>query len=157
MIVTDTTLSGYTVINGSWGLQMGLLVGALYNYYMYPSDKVYGYLEGLTGTIEFDRILICYIHGILILVNILMHSSRLNAPILKYIFSFAGMLLYVYLVICVSYINYQTPTPDDSPNIATGAVVTWFRIEIATWFGVVISNMVFMLLRSLFKHKVDFS
>jgi len=101
--------------------------------------------------------LICYIHGILILVNILMHSSRLNAPILKYVFSFAGMLLYVYLVICVSYINYQTPTPDDSPNIATGAVVTWFRIEIATWFGVVISNMVFMLLRSLFKHKVDFS
>ncbi len=38
MIVTDTTLSGYTVINGSWGLQMGLLVGSLYNYYIYSSD-----------------------------------------------------------------------------------------------------------------------
>ena len=157
MIVTDTTLSGYTVINGSWGLQMGLLVGALYNYYMYPSDKVYGYLEGLTGTIEFDRILICYIHGILILVNILMHSSRLNAPILKYVFSFAGMLLYVYLVICVSYINYQTPTPDDSPNIATGAVVTWFRVEMCIWFGILASNITFMFLRSIFKHKVDHS
>lgn len=157
MIVTDTTLAGYTVINGSWGLQMGLLVGALYNYYMYPSDKVYSYEEGLTDKIEFTRVLICYIHGILILVNIMMHSSRLNAPILKYVFSFAGMLFYVYLVISVSYINYETPTPVDSPNIATGAVVTWFRIEIATWFSVVISNTVFMFLRSLFKHKVDYS
>jgi hypothetical protein len=55
MIVTDTTLSGYTVINGSWGLQMGLLVGALYNYFMYPSDKVYGYTTDLQPLIEFDR------------------------------------------------------------------------------------------------------
>jgi hypothetical protein len=101
--------------------------------------------------------MICYIHGILILVNILMHSTRCNAPTLKYIFSFAGMLIYVYLVISVSYINYMTPTPDDSPNIATGAVVTWFRIEIATWFGVVFSNMMFMFLRSMFKHKIDHS
>jgi len=67
------------------------------------------------------------------------------------------MLIYVYLVISVSYINYMTPTPDDSPNIATGAVVTWFRIEIATWFGVVLSNMMFMFLRSMFKHKIDHS
>ena len=39
------------------------------------------------------------------------------------------MLLYVYLVIGVAYVNYYTPTPDESPNIATGAVVTWFRVE----------------------------
>jgi len=45
MIVTDSSINGYTVINGSWGLQMGLLVGSLYNYFMYPSDLVYGYKD----------------------------------------------------------------------------------------------------------------
>lgn len=30
MIVTETTLVGYTVINGTWQLQVGLLAGAIY-------------------------------------------------------------------------------------------------------------------------------
>ena len=159
MIVTDTTLSGYTVINGSWGLQFGLLVGSMYNYFTYPSNEVYGYLEHdkIVYWVEFTRVLIMCIHGVLIMVNILMHSTRLNAPILKYVFSFAGMLLYVYLVISVAYVNYYTPTPDASPNIATGAVVTWFRVEMCIWFGILCSNITFMFLRSIFKHKVDHS
>lgn len=36
-------------------------------------------------------------------------------------------------------------------------MVTWFRIEIATWIGIVFSNMGFMFLRSMFKHKIDHS
>jgi len=45
MIITDSTLTGFTVINGSWGLQLGLFVGSLYNYFLYPSDKVYGFID----------------------------------------------------------------------------------------------------------------
>lgn len=46
MIVTDTTLVGYTVINGAWGLQLALLVGVLYNYFVYPDDVI---IEQLTN------------------------------------------------------------------------------------------------------------
>lgn len=38
MIITDTTLVGYTVINGSWQLHLGLLIGTYYNNYMYPDS-----------------------------------------------------------------------------------------------------------------------
>ena len=38
MIITDTTLVGYTVINGTWRLQLALMVGAIYNYFIYPGN-----------------------------------------------------------------------------------------------------------------------
>jgi hypothetical protein len=71
--------------------------------------------------------------------------------------AFTGMMLYVFVIIQVAWVNYKTPTPDNSANLATGAIVTWFRIELACWFGIVISNIMFMLLRGLFKHKIDHS
>lgn len=36
MIVTDSTLVGFTMINGTWGMQLGLLVACLTNYFIYP-------------------------------------------------------------------------------------------------------------------------
>jgi len=35
MIVTETTLVGYTVVNGSWGLHLGLMFGAIFMLYYY--------------------------------------------------------------------------------------------------------------------------
>jgi len=40
MIITDTTLVGYTVINGTWRLQLALMAGSIYNYYLYPNKGV---------------------------------------------------------------------------------------------------------------------
>ena len=73
MIITDSTLTGFTVINGSWGLQLGLFVGSLYNYFLYPSDQVYGFKDhhDLDKKVEQTRVMIILIHGFLILVNIL--------------------------------------------------------------------------------------
>lgn len=36
MIVTETTLVGYTMINGTWGLQMALFIASLFNYFVNP-------------------------------------------------------------------------------------------------------------------------
>jgi hypothetical protein len=159
MIVTDTTLTGYTVINGSWGLQFGLLVGSTYNYICYPSSEMISYpsKHNVVKFSEYTRIGICFLHALLMVINIIMHTPRFNAPTLKYILSFSGMLLYVYAIIQIAWINYETPTPDNSANLATGAIVTWFRIELCTWFGIVFSNTIFMFLRSIFKQKVDHS
>jgi hypothetical protein len=32
MIVTQSTLVGYTIINGTFGIQLAMLVGSLYDY-----------------------------------------------------------------------------------------------------------------------------
>jgi len=76
---------------------------------------------------------------------------------MKYLLSFTGMFLYVYLVISVCYENYVTPPISQSPNLATGAVVTWFKIEIQAWVGILLSNITFMALRFFLKNKVDYS
>ncbi len=40
MIVTDTTLVGFTMINGTWGLQLALLIASLFNYFINPSPEI---------------------------------------------------------------------------------------------------------------------
>ena len=39
MIVTDSTLVGYTMINGTWGLQMALFIASLFNYFINPNPE----------------------------------------------------------------------------------------------------------------------
>jgi hypothetical protein len=39
MIITESTLVGYTMINGTWGLQMALLVASLFNYLINPNPE----------------------------------------------------------------------------------------------------------------------
>jgi len=41
MLVTQNTLVGYTIINGTYGLQMALLIASIYNAIVYPSQDVW--------------------------------------------------------------------------------------------------------------------
>jgi hypothetical protein len=36
MIVTDSTIVGFTMTNGTWGLQMALFVASLFNWFVNP-------------------------------------------------------------------------------------------------------------------------
>ena len=38
MIVTDQPMSGFTVINGTWGLHLGLFIGSVVCYFTYAND-----------------------------------------------------------------------------------------------------------------------
>lgn len=40
MLVTQTSLVGYTLINGTWGIQLALLVASLFNMITYDNDAV---------------------------------------------------------------------------------------------------------------------
>ena len=40
MLVTQTTIVGYTLINGTWGLQLALLIASLYNALIVPTEYV---------------------------------------------------------------------------------------------------------------------
>lgn len=83
--------------------------------------------------------------------------DRIKTLTAKYLMSFAGMMGYIYAIIGIAKCNFYTPSPRESPNLTTGAVVTWFRVELLTWFGIILSNILFLLIRSMVKHKVDYS
>jgi len=38
MIITDTILTGFTVINGTWSIQLSLLVGSIVSLAMTPTN-----------------------------------------------------------------------------------------------------------------------
>jgi hypothetical protein len=40
MLVTQTTIVGYTLINGTWGLQLALLIASLYNALVVPTSNI---------------------------------------------------------------------------------------------------------------------
>ena len=66
------------------------------------------------------------------------------------------MLWYIYAILDIALLNYWTPSPNSGEfNTATACVITWDRIELYTWFGIVASNIVFMFLRSLIKPALD--
>jgi hypothetical protein len=70
--------------------------------------------------------------------------------------TFLGMLMYTYEILSLGLNNYLTPSPDDpSLNVATAAVITWFRVEIFAWVGILLSNILFMLFRTQIKPSLD--
>ena len=40
MFVTQTTLVGYTIINGTFGIQLAMFVACLYNIFIYPDTEM---------------------------------------------------------------------------------------------------------------------
>lgn len=45
MLETQTSLTGFTLINGTTSLQIALLVGCIYNVWLYPIDQITPYLH----------------------------------------------------------------------------------------------------------------
>ena len=57
------------------------------------------------------------------------------------------------LLIAANTLNYL-PWIKDCPNIDTAAFVKWLQIELFFNVSLVVSNIVFLFCRSLFKHKI---
>ena len=97
MIVTDSTLVGYTMINGTWGLQMALFIASLFNYLINPDlEYTAGYPDEDQKTINFLRkFIIPLTHGALMIMCFIVSSDRIPWDGLKQGLNFAGMLLYI--------------------------------------------------------------
>lgn len=80
MIVTDSTLVGYTMINGTWGLQFALFMAAVCNYCINP--------EPLNLTVatqeEIDELhflrafMLPITHGLLMIFVFIVNSDRIQ-------------------------------------------------------------------------------
>jgi hypothetical protein len=74
-------------------------------------------------------------------------SDRFKNKIAQYFLTILGFLWYLYDILRIALNNYMTAPPDSSEfNIPTACVITWNRIELFAWFGIVCSNILFMFL-----------
>jgi hypothetical protein len=101
MIVTDSTLVGYTMINGTWGLQMALFIASLFNYFINPNlEYTNDYADEDKNTINFLRkIIIPCTHGALMIMCFIVSSERIPWDGLKQGLNFLGMLLYISMIL----------------------------------------------------------
>ena len=99
MLVTDSTLVGYTLINGTYRLQLALLVGSLYNVIMFPDVQDSSILNLTANQISFVKISRYYYipisHALLVVSNWIQEAKNLRLNRAKQIFSFASTLLMV--------------------------------------------------------------
>lgn len=152
MIVCETTIIGYTVINGTWQLQLGLFVASLYQLYAYPNIIVDPSDEfRVKSTMRWLVVL----HFILIIVGATAHNTRVGYVGMKTFLNFFGMMLSVYVLFAAADANFVTPQIKHCPNVDTSAFVLWIHIELIFNIGIVLSNVLFLFLRSVFKHKLS--
>ena len=86
MLVTLNTLVGYTILNGTVGLQMALLAGSVYNLCVFNDSTVAS--RKLFTSDEIDTILrtrktLIGIHSSLMVINLITHSHRFQAESIK--------------------------------------------------------------------------
>lgn len=91
MIVTDTTLVGFTMINGTWGLQLALLIASLFNYFINPTPEIpqdalisYEQYQTEMNDLKFTRsVVIPGVHATLAIICFAQSSDRIPYPGLK--------------------------------------------------------------------------
>lgn len=85
-------------------------------------------------------------------------SNRVKSLNLKYSLTFIAMLSYVFVILMVAQILYELPvTHALVSDYTTIGIVTWMRIELCVWLGIIASNILFMIGRSFGKMYLDAS
>ena len=67
----------------------------------------------------------------------------------KYTLTFLGMFFYIYVILQVAVVAFKSPTPRFCQDLTTGAVSTWFLIEIWAFYGIIISNFIVLFMRGI--------
>ena len=106
MIVTDSILQGYTVINGSWGLQLALLIAIILEV---ETKHAVGLTSELAAEIEFVKILLMALHAFLTIVAFIGNNPKVTYEGLKGAINQIGMAVYVYVILMTSNIVLNTP------------------------------------------------
>lgn len=100
--------------------------------------------------------MLIYCHAILVVVAFVVHNERISYDGFKQSINFLGMIFYISTILSVSSSNfYFTQIEQQDLLVQTATLITWFRIELITSVGIIVSNAVFLALRSCFKHKIQ--
>jgi len=141
-------------------VQLGMLVGSLYNVIAFPNAHESKYID----LNEHDRhvcqnlreLIIPITHFMLMLSNALNGSPRVEATGLKYFFTIVGMVMELNLIKMVSRVIENAPDPFDpfaQHNVT--AMFIWFAVELMVFFSTLVSNIIFLAIRNCVRHKIE--
>jgi hypothetical protein len=152
MIIADNALAGVTLINGTWQIQLSLLVMTIYILVAHSTI-------GLTNTTDDEvcttaRRNILFLHtGLLIILPVINHPN-FNYIFLKYSLNTIGMICGVACTVLTGSCYMRIPKISESMTISTAANKIFFATELYSFLAIIVSHSLFLVLRSLFKHKI---
>jgi hypothetical protein len=93
-------------------------------------------------------------HGIMMVFNFVTNNSRINLDGLKKFFSFGGMFLIIVLLAQVTSVMFyfESPINWNMPE-ADAATFLWFEVEWLVFIGTLLSNIIFIALRTQIRDK----
>lgn len=150
-IVTSSTLLGLTSINGSYELHAAMLIMLLWRVRVLrlPTMPIGHSVDEVhmdPGTMYY----ICIAtHAFLFCTTFMVQSPSVSNSVLLQIASFAGLGLYIFMQAkCAIEIYDARPLSwMGDEDTVTGTV--WLKVELATFTGTILCNILFMFLRSL--------
>lgn len=161
MLVVQSTLVGYTLINGTFSIQMALLIASIYNVAYYGDIVSHPYFNDLTQEqkdfmTRVRSFSIPFTHFCMMLINLLTSSTRISLDGVKAASAFIGMIMYVNLLLLITeamflfglQINWTV-----DPSVA--GVYLFFEVEWTVFLGTIVSNMIFLLFRTFIRHKIQ--
>ena len=152
MIVTASTLMGLTSINGCWEVHLAMLVMLIWKVkvLILPVMPV-GVEEEVGKEMSCDTMwnLCAALHAYLAVTCFMSQSPSFNNSVLLQIANFCGLGFTIYTITKVSIELYESQPLAwmDTYDTIVGSV--WLNVELATFYGNVMMNIIFMLLRSI--------
>lgn len=158
MLVTESTLVGFTILNGTYSMQLALLAGSLYNLWKYPIIRNTPMQLTPSEQQLFYHSRYYYIpiaHLLLFASNLIQQYKPAKRKKVNQIFSFASTILMVLQNLLISRLMGYFPVGYEiTDNEVLTAVYVWLQIEWVTFVAIIVSNVCFLLLRSCFHHKI---
>ena len=135
-----------------------MLCGSIYNLCIFHEDtrganKIF--TPDDIALINKTRYHLVVIHSCLCLINVLTHSPRFHSEGIKQLSSFVGMILQVFLILSVSNAIYLYPNPMIFSQFEMAGTFLWLEVEWLVFIGTLLSNIIFIALRTIFKHKIE--
>jgi hypothetical protein len=134
MFVTQSSLVGYTLVNGTASIQFALLLAAIYNVAVYPDLIHSSYFDGLTHLEKkkFEEVRFFWIpgtHATMAIINFIVQSKSLDMDGIKSLGSFLGMILYTTMLLQTTKLMFYFPQPIDwKRDRSVSATYLWFEI-----------------------------
>lgn len=151
MIVTSSTLLGLTSTNGSLEMHLSMLIMLLWKVELLklptmPVGHSKDEVHMQAGTLYWIAVAT---HAYLFATCALNQSPSIANGVMLQIANFTGLGLYIYYISKVAIELYDSKPLGWMQSEPTIVGNVWLTIEIVTFFGTLIVNIVFMFLRSL--------
>lgn len=107
MIVTDTTLVGFTMISGTWGVQLALFIASMFNFFVSPDPDVIQdssvtdsqYQTEMADLRTIRAFWLPISHGLLTIMTFIGSSDRIPWDGIKQANSFLALMIYVMMIL----------------------------------------------------------